>query len=52
MLHGEDHDQNDVLEGGLLQVEHTLSAVLDHVHDESEEAFAEVWVELKLILNH
>ena len=52
MLHGKNHDENDVLEGLLGQIEHTLRAVLDHVHDEGEEAFAIVWVELEFILYH
>lgn len=36
----------------MLKVEQALRAVLDDVHDEGEEAGAEVWVELELTLDH
>ena len=50
MPHCEDNDHHDVLENSLIQAEKTLSAVLDDVHHESEQACAEVRVKLEFIL--
>ena len=49
MLHGEDHNEHDVLEILLVQTKEPLSAMLNDVHHEREEALAEVRIELEII---
>jgi len=52
VLHGENDDENNVLEVLLVHAEQSLRAVFNHVHHKSEETSSEIWVELKFILDN